>query len=892
MANLIEYIQSQVYENSTEDISGSIMQQVLTRMASDEGVVNVHTISGQTPFADYNNAQAARDAVPAGFKKLGLIITYKLSSGWYIDEFIGSATSGWSTASNWKCLGPISVSQNASTGKTTITIGSESFDVATQPVSVSQNTLTTDNKAKAINVGGTDYNITDQDAQDKISQLGQEVDGKNIDISGNGSQEFTDVDLLKYGNVIAFLLVSTSGSGITVYGYYGDNQDEEIVSLSEDNLVSVTLNRDYTKLYFYQPTAGAYELAITQKGLKTQVSEQKAEIDSIELELYGKRATISGNGSQWFEDASYLKNGSRLNFNVESNAGSAIQVYGRSGSQDILIVTLPTVGQKVVTLSGDYSALYLYQATAGAYQITIELVKVETSILNLEERADNLEEDIYGETATINGNGSQEFTNDKLLVSGNELFFKLNSNAGGNIIIYGYYGNNQSEIIGELKSVGSVTALTLNKTYTKLYFYQPTAGAYQIVVDLKSVNKEIEYLNNRVSDIEEDLKGVVFNGNGSKEFNTAKYLANGTRLTIELLSNNGGDIFVYAYYSASEYESWGNLKYPITKDLNKNYTRLYFYQPTAGSYTIELGANNIGGELMQLQNVPVVRALILGDSYSENGGRWIKPMIEQLPKGSSYISLAVSGATIRDKYTDRTTYPYTSRPTISSPGNGNVLASQIEKLKRLMAGTDLDEGETQIYATPASYPNVIIIEGGHNDGFDSDEVESTYYDQYSKVVSNVYMKLYDSSQVEVGDCCIKTPIDEVNRTCFAGAYRYLVEELTTLFPNAQIFFTTASMIGRGNTSVAYRRYKTSEQQRKCSVLCSATLIDWARDGEMNLITNYPSGSGTEQDPYVYGKAVVNPAMDTEDCLHPNNRGGVKLGHLSALVIKQKFLPFI
>lgn len=145
MANLIEYIQSQIYENSTEDISGSIMQQVLTRMASDEGVVNVHTITGQTPFADYNNAQAARDAVPAGFKKLGLIITYKLSSGWYIDEFIGSATSGWSTASNWKCLGPISVSQNAETGKTTITIGSQSFDVATQPVSVSQNRLTIGN---------------------------------------------------------------------------------------------------------------------------------------------------------------------------------------------------------------------------------------------------------------------------------------------------------------------------------------------------------------------------------------------------------------------------------------------------------------------------------------------------------------------------------------------------------------------------------------------------------------------------------------------------------------------------------------------------------------------------------------------------------------------------
>ena len=177
MANLIEYIQSQVYENSTEDISGSIMQQVLTRMASDEGVVNVHTISGQTPFADYNNAQAARDAVPAGFKKLGLIITYKLSSGWYIDEFIGSATSGWSTASNWKCLGPISVSQNASTGKTTITIGSQSYDVATQPVSVSQNTETGHTDIK---IGNNTYPVASVEESERI---GLKVD--NLSRSSN-----------------------------------------------------------------------------------------------------------------------------------------------------------------------------------------------------------------------------------------------------------------------------------------------------------------------------------------------------------------------------------------------------------------------------------------------------------------------------------------------------------------------------------------------------------------------------------------------------------------------------------------------------------------------------------------------------------------------------------
>ena len=202
MANLIEYIQGQIYENSTEDITGSIMQQVLTRMVSDEGVINVHTVSGQSPFAVYSNAQAARDAVPAGFKKLGLVITYKLAGGWFVDEYIGTATSGWSTASNWKCLGPISVSQNAQTGKTTITIGSQSYDVATQPVSVSQNTSTghTD-----INIGSDSYPVASVEETEKNAKQAEDLlhtntlygkvlhikDNNGSLIEINGSDNFT-----------------------------------------------------------------------------------------------------------------------------------------------------------------------------------------------------------------------------------------------------------------------------------------------------------------------------------------------------------------------------------------------------------------------------------------------------------------------------------------------------------------------------------------------------------------------------------------------------------------------------------------------------------------------------------------------------------------------------
>lgn len=234
MANLIEYIQSQVYENSTEDISGSIMQQVLTRMASDEGVVNVHTISGQTPFADYNNAQAARGAVPDGFKKLGLIITYKLSSGWYIDEFIGSATSGWSTASNWKCLGPISVSQNASTGKTTITIGSQSYDVATQPVSVSQNTET--GKTELL-IGNNPALIVDNEP---------EAGSDNLVKSGGVHDALNGITSNIYDNSIL------RGAEITDGGFVnsGNGQIEENAEWCYTDYIAIKPNTDYGPIVF------------------------------------------------------------------------------------------------------------------------------------------------------------------------------------------------------------------------------------------------------------------------------------------------------------------------------------------------------------------------------------------------------------------------------------------------------------------------------------------------------------------------------------------------------------------------------------------------------------------------------------------------------------------
>ena len=309
---------------------------------------------------------------------------------------------------------------------------------------------------------------------------------------------------------------------------------------------------------------------------------------------------------------------------------------------------------------------------------------------------------------------------------------------------------------------------------------------------------------------------------------------------------------------------------------------------TSQSVTVTVRELGLQETLKTSENDRQYKVLILGDSYSQNNGPWVRGMQEWL-NITSLVNLGVSSCSVKDKYQDRNTYPYTSRPVqANSTGNLNTLGCQIEKLKRLMAGTDLDSGENKIYETEDEYPNVIIIEGGMNDSFDSDEKEKTYYAQFEKEVSGVYIQQSSSKEATQGTCYIQTPIDEVDRTCYAGAYRYVVESLLTLFPKAQIFITTCSGLGYWNGSVVEKRYRTAVQQRKCANLCAATVIDWSAEGQISSILTHPQGSGTHKDPYIWGQCTL-PNADSGDLMHPNTKGGKKYGHLAALVIKQRFL---
>lgn len=450
-----------------------------------------------------------------------------------------------------------------------------------------------------------------------------------------------------------------------------------------------------------------------------------------------------------------------------------------------------------------------------------------------------------------------------------------------------------TENIGLFRYLGQQSFIKLTKDYSAIAFYAPnqTAGfTVNISVDAGVYEDYLTRLATSGCDYTFRYKKI--------ELNAPELVTAGNTVSFTLTGEiEDSLVSVYEFFSDDSYANKGNLRevgdrVSFTVDDNVSKIRLWNNNTDSAGYSVNISVNSLEQDVNELkrevvgiQNITGLRILILGDSYSQMG-YWVDEMMANLPQDSSVVNLGVTSCKIRNYSNDLQQYPYTSRPAHpNNSGNLNVLACQVEKLKRLMEGTDLDAGESQIYTTPDEYPNVIILEGGMNDNHDSDEVEETYFDQFRKQVTNVYRKDVKNDTVSVGDMYIKTPIDEVDKTNFAGAYRNVAEELLDLFPKAQIFITTAANMGYWTYDVPKRRYITAVQQRKCANLLSASVIDWEQDGQINCILDCPKGSGTQADPYQWNCSSLN----TTDLLHPNTKGAKKYGRLAAMVIKQRYM---
>lgn len=228
------------------------------------------------------------------------------------------------------------------------------------------------------------------------------------------------------------------------------------------------------------------------------------------------------------------------------------------------------------------------------------------------------------------------------------------------------------------------------------------------------------------------------------------------------------------------------------------------------------------------------KLITLGDSITALGTGdtgWLKYFIEKT-NCELVANVAVNGAWLMDKA--GTTYD--GNPVFNGPDNNvnNVLGNQVQK----------------ILNNNYSAPDIIIIAIGTNAGISitKEQMKGAYYDSSNSLI----------------------PLDGVDRTTSAGAYRWCLEKLHTLYPNALIFWCTPIHAAQ-NIRTTEGTTSNAESLRIATEYTGQIMIDTIRCG-----INGVNEIGGEN-----GEFLV-------DGLHPNANGAKKIGYYNA----SKVLPYL
>lgn len=279
------------------------------------------------------------------------------------------------------------------------------------------------------------------------------------------------------------------------------------------------------------------------------------------------------------------------------------------------------------------------------------------------------------------------------------------------------------------------------------------------------------------------------------------------------------------------------------------------YIPFNGSSNMQIT------DIIDRQTMPKLELLVLGDSYSENTDGWLLEL-SKIINFSAINNYAVSGATLKDKYADRSIYPYSINPKLSDgSGNFNTISSQVEQiLHEIATGTNYNN------------PDLIIIQGGTNDYPDTsiDNYESQFWTRKQ----NVYIKSSfgdNDSSASLGTYFEVTKLDDTDRTIFAGAMHYIYGRLHEFFPKAKFIFVSPSGLSYGiGNNIEY--IKKTEQMRLCCEFLCQPLVEWAKVGRMTYVDRIITGDGSHENPYI----AQNGCEYSADGLHPKNGYPCKL----------------
>ena len=603
---------------------------------------------------------------------------------------------------------------------------------------------------------------------------------------------------------------------------------------------------------------------------------------------------------------------------------SAIDIgYTNTDGKDVLLVDNALPGQEYeFTVSSNGTRFrfwtYLKENTETTVTGTLDIIGMTNRAAGTEKRIAEAEASMNGYKARVTKDNftiAQGFILEQFykITPGRKFYVSFDSfnyDAIDRVNLYCNHANGNevfhdalTPIIGELYECYTET----ENSVLNIYLFPTTTGGVvdftMSIFDENGTGKRIYFNEKSITDLKETQEkvGIPFYEDHNKKFtitdawdieyptkDDANYVFKADGYTGQNLS----ELQLYAFNSMQDYtliqkgvQIGDTVRF--TGNSAYKYFRVYAViskaEEPAGTLSIKLAeynANSLIARVEALEEATKTTAkapnvLILGDSYSQMG-YWVNQLKSIVGLGE-VVNLGVSSATLKDKYTDRTKYPYNNKPVSNDTrgGNVNTFGSQVEKLKRLMLGENLDSGETKVFADSA--PDIILIEGGTNDAVDA---STDGYLSQIYTVENAYIKRRSDSAGYKGYIKKPTHYEDTDRTTFGGAMRYLYGVLHDMFPDAFIFFVTPC--GLTYMSGGEHRYlEKGEQIKYAASLLGVPVVDWGVNGRLSVCDNNVTGTGTESDPYIYDAA----GEYSLDALHPNNAGAKFLAMEVAKVLK-------
>lgn len=338
------------------------------------------------------------------------------------------------------------------------------------------------------------------------------------------------------------------------------------------------------------------------------------------------------------------------------------------------------------------------------------------------------------------------------------------------------------------------------------------------------------------------------------------------------VSNKIYSIALYAYLAAGKAVT-------LEEDLDFCITDIVISPSRFPDYSVVRHVNDYLGPVDKETLEPIVDEIIsehpdahgcvfmsLGDSIITES--YYIPKLRQLLAPSKYYNLAVASAT----WSDRSgTTSYDGNPLSNGDANQNVLGNQVQKI--------INNPDTYNVA-----PDIIIIAAGTNDGTPITKDKSDYE---MRVEIDSHFNENSTTSIQVTEPTFdESDTYKEHRRTIAGAMRYCVLKLQSMYPNARIYILTPIQ-GSYNPNKDYLT-QIEVKQRYITEVAKHLSVPVIHVGEECGINRDFEYGGT------YWKEEWDPqsrktGRDLVDGLHPNTSGSWKMAKYIYNKLKNDFV---